>query len=191
MTRHTVGLSVGPPSETTGLVVVESSDADPPMLAVRHLQRFAPGTGYREIVDAVGRVLLALDGPVVVLDCTAVGEAIAARFEWPNAWTRRVILTAGEATGSRIPRQDVAAKLLLALQDGRITVAAGPLAPALGKDLRTFNPRPSVGAASELAWRDRPSDDLVLALAVALLEAERGPVCITVLPRSRPRRAVF
>lgn len=184
--RHSVGLSVGPPSDTTGLVVVETSGTSH---AVRHLQRFPPGTAYSEIVDAVGKVLAALNGPVVVVDVTAVGGPIAQLLDWPEVWTRRVTLTAGERDATKLPRLDVAALLQIALQEGRLAIAPGPLAGELARDLRTFSPKPSAGAASELAWRDRPSDDLVLALGVALVEAERPPAYITVLPRPAvPRR---
>lgn len=197
--RHTVGLSVGPPSETTGLVVVETTDredlagkphpfipnaAAPGMLhAVRHLQRFPPGTGYHDIVGAVGKVLELLDDPLVAADVTGIGAPIAELLHWPKASTRRFTLTAGERDDRsyhpRLPRLDVAATVQLVLQEGRLAVAPGPLADELARDLRTFSPRPSAGAASELAWRDRPSDDLVYALAVALREAERGPSFIT------------
>ena len=187
MTRHTVGLSVGPPSDSTGVVVVQTTDR---RHAVRHLQRFPPGTGYHDIVASVGTILAALDDPVVVADVTGIGAPIADLLEWPSVYTRRCILTAGERDGAKLPRLDVAATAQLVLQEGRLGIAPGPLADDLARDLRTFSPRPSAGAASELAWRDRPSDDLVYALAVALVEAERGPAFIRVIPIHRPRRAV-
>lgn len=207
--RHTVGLSVGPPSDTTGLVVVETTDREdlpgkphpfipaamaPGMLhAVRHIQRFPPGTSYADIVAAVGKVLELLGGPLVAADVTGVGAPIAQLLYWPKASTRRFTLTAGERDDHsyhpRLPRLDVAATLQLVLQEGRLSVAPGPLAEDLARDLRTFSPRPSTGAASELAWRDRPSDDLVYALAVALREAERGPSFARAIPvRLQTRR---
>jgi hypothetical protein len=187
VTRRTVGLSVGPPSDSTGVVVVETVDR---RHAVRHVQRFPAGTGYSEIVDAVEKVLAALDDPLLVVEVTGVGAPIAALFSGT-----RVVLTAGERDTSssphRLPRLDVAAGLQLVLQEGRLGIAPGPLADGLAKDLRTFNPRPSAGAASELAWRDRPSDDLVYALAVALVEAERGPAYVRAIPIFRRSRAVI
>lgn len=186
MTRHTVGLSVGPPSDTTGLVALETTDR---RHAVRHIQRFPPGTGYHDIVAAVGKVLAALDDPLVVADVTAVGAPIAALFHGT-----RVVLTAGERDTSssprRLPRLDVAATAQLVLQEGRLGIAPGPLADGLARDLRTFSPRPSAGASSELAWRDRPTDDLVYALAVALVEAERPPAYVRAIPIFRRPRAV-
>lgn len=179
--RHTVGLSVGPPSDSTGLVVLETTDRTH---AVRHLQRFPPGTAYRDTVDAVGKTLGRLDDPLVVADVTGVGAPIADLLSWPNASTHRYTLTAGEREGYRVPRLDVAATLQLVLQEGRLAVAPGPLAEDLARDLRTFNPRPSAGAASELAWRDRPSDDLAYALAVAVFEADRPRAQITVIRRA-------
>jgi len=209
--RHTVGLSVGPPSDSTGLVVVETTDREdlvgrphpfipdapgPAQLhAVRHLERFPPGTAYADIVSAVGKVLEVLDDAMVAADTTAVGLPIAELLHWPKAWTKCIVLTAGERDEKgrrcRLPRLDVAATLQLVLQEGRLSVAPGQLADELARDLRTFNPRPSAGAASELAWRDRPSDDLVYALAVALLEAERGPSFVRVVPIHRPRIFAF
>ncbi len=210
--RHTVGLSIGPPSDQTGLVVLETTDrhdlegAPHPFLvghpaparfhAARHLQRFLPGTSYAEQRDAVGKILENLADSSVVVDVTGVGKPIADLFHWSKASTIYVTLTAGEADNSfirrRLPRVDAAAGLQLALQERRLTIAAGPLASDLARDLRTFNPRPATGAASELAWRDRPQDDLVYALAVALVEAERGPAYVRVVPiNSGPRRWGF
>lgn len=209
--RHTLGISVGPPAETTGVVVVETTDREdlagkphpfipdataPGMLhAVRHLQRFPPGTAYHDMVAAVGKILERLDDPLVAADVTGVGAPIAELLHWPKASTRRFTLTAGERDDrsyhQRLPRLDVAATVQLVLQEGRLSIAPGPLAEDLARDLRTFSPRPSGGAASELAWRDRPSDDLVYALGVALLEAERGPVFIRVVPIHRPRGGAF
>lgn len=189
--RHTLRISVGPPSETSGLAVIETSDR---AHAVRHLQRFTTGTAYSEIVLDVEKVLESLHDPVVVVDVTAVGAPIAERFRWSRASDWHVVLTAGERDTSRspwrLPRLDVAAEVQIALQEGRLSIAKQRLAAELARDLRTFNPRPSAGAASELAWRDRPSDDLVLAVAVALVEADRPPACITVVPIHRPRRWV-
>ena len=178
MTRHTVGLSVGPPSDTTGLVALETTDR---RHAVRHIQRFPPGTGYHDIVAALEKVLAALDDPLVVVDVTGVGAPIAGLFRG-----KHVILTAGERDGAKLPRLDVAATAQLVLQEGRLDIARQPLAAELARDLRTFNPRPPAGAASELAWRDRPSDDLVYALAVALWDADKPPVRAVAVPIRPP-----
>jgi len=216
--RHTIGLSVGPPSESTGLVVLETTVSAPPAdeephyrdlvsrpvpppsgpqaHAVRRLQRFPPGTSYSAMRDAVGKLLEALADPVVVLDRTGIGTPIADSFRWPKAATIAVLLTAGErdirARPRRLPRRDVADLLQLALQERRLTIAKSTLAADLAKDLRTFDPKPGNGAAGELAWRDRPSDDLVLALCVALEEADKAPVHAVAVPRlPTPRRWGF
>jgi hypothetical protein len=137
--------------------------------------------------DAVGKLLETLSSPVVVLDRTGIGKPIADTFQWPKASTIPVVLTAGERDTHvrpwRIPRRDVADLLQLALQERRLTIAKSTLAADLAKDLSTFSPKPGNGAAGDLAWRDRPSDDLVLALCVALEEADRAPFSITVIPR--------
>lgn len=216
--RHTIGISVGPPSDSTGLVVLETDDgskplpasdyrdliyprpeprpeppAGPVVHAVRRIQRFPPGTSYSAMRDAIEKLLEALASPVVVLDRTGIGKPISDTFQWPKADTIPVLLTAGERDTSarpwRIPRRDVADLLQLALQERRLTIAKSTLAADLAKDLRTFDPKPGNGAAGELAWRDRPSDDLVLALCVALEEAERPPAYIVAIPRYHsPRR---
>lgn len=202
--RYTVGLSIGPPSDTTGLVVVETTErpdsagpaAAPWSHAVRHLRRFPPGSGYRDIVGAVESILVNVAGEkAVVLDVTGVGAPIADLFTWREASTRRYRLTAGETLASgadcRIPRQDAAARLQITLQEGRLAIAAGPLAEELARDLRTFSPKPSSGPASELAWRDRPTDDLALALAVALVEADQPPAEAHFVPFRRVRFGAF
>lgn len=199
--RYTVGLSIGPPSDTTGLVVVETTErpemdgpaAAPWRHAVRHLRRFPPGSGYRDIVGDVEAILRNLTGErEVVLDVTGIGAPIADLFTWSEAGTRRYRLTAGETLASGfLPRQDAAARLQITLQEGRLAIAPGPLAEELARDLRTFSPKPASGPASELAWRDRPSDDLVYALAVALVEADQPPAEAHFVPFRRVRFGAF
>lgn len=190
--RHTIGLSVGPPSDSTGLVAIETNDRQH---AVRRIQRFPPGTAYSAMHSTIEKILDALDSPIVVLDRTGIGTPIADTFRFSKASTIPVVLTAGEQdTASRprrLPRRDVADLLQLALQELRLTVARVPLAEDLARDLRVFNPKPGTGAPGELAWRDRPSDDLVLALAVALSEADRGPVRASVVYVTQPRGRII
>jgi hypothetical protein len=76
---YTVGLGLGQTIDYTALAVVErpsvSLDGQPPY-ALRHLQRFHPGTPYTQIVPAVAR-LVAM--PPLVGDVTLVADPTGVR----------------------------------------------------------------------------------------------------------------
>ncbi len=167
---NTIALSLGPPSEPSALAVVAtplSEPGRPSEHAVRLIQRFLPGTAYASIRGALQAAVDAVETPTVIIDRTAVGDAIAFVF---NGW--RVTLTNGFRDQDHIPRRDVAASLQMALQGDRVRVAKGPLSAELQRQFPAFNPRPSAAGPDAIAWRDRPGDDLILAVALAVWYAD-------------------
>ena len=82
--RHFVGLDLGQTHQFSALAVLERrlaihgwtiADFRPPY-ALRHLQRFAPGTPYTQIAGALRDVLRTreVSGAVAVVDVTGVGR---------------------------------------------------------------------------------------------------------------------
>jgi len=88
--RHFVGLDLGPMHEYTALAVLERPRLFPespwrdrrPLYALRHLHRFAPGTGYPAVAEAVRKLLRTppMPGAVLGVDQTGVGKAVRELF---------------------------------------------------------------------------------------------------------------
>ena len=78
------------------------------------------------------------------------------------------------------PKRDLVGAVSVGLQSGRLKIAPGlPEAATLAEELRNFRVKigasghDSYGAGGDaLEWRDRPHDDLVLAVAIAVWAAE-------------------
>jgi hypothetical protein len=194
MTSYYAGLSIGPAGQFTGLAVLEKhftsgkygGETDT-RYAVRHLARFPPGTAYGQVVEAV-RLVFA-DPPVksgtLVIDQTGVGRAVFESFRDAkfNATARGVTVSAGhiaapdERGGWLVPKKDLVGVLQVLLQEKRMKVApALEQAKTLAEELQQFQMKAISLDPAAVEWRERPHDDLVLAVAVAAWQAERpGP----------------
>jgi len=157
-------------------------DHPPVNFALRHLERIPAGVSYPEIVSWVETFQRQLSKPVTVLDATGVGKAAVELFRKTNVFVSVFTLVAGDQTirdGSnhRIPKRDVISSTQVLLQTGRLKIARSlPHAALLARELVNF--RFKVGqewSEDVLDWRERPDDDLVLALAISAWEAERNP----------------
>jgi hypothetical protein len=185
------GLSLGPPGMFTGLAVLEKhcrvgkfgfeSDRT---YAVRHLARFPPGTPYAQVVDALRKVFA--DEPVkggsLVVDQTGVGQPVFETVRDANvgASVQGLTVTAGHAAapdergGWLVPTKDLAGVLQVLLQEKRLKVApALEHAATLAAELQQFQLKSIPLDPSAVEWRERPHDDLVLAVASAAWQAER------------------
>jgi hypothetical protein len=121
----------------------------------------------------------------VITDLTAVGPSLlpSLRAAVRPAWIVPVMLTAGQTVAGkdddgtwRLPKRDLVTTLQLMLQGRRLRVAPSLSdAPLLVRELTTFRARVSLSDTETLDWRERPADDLVLAVALASWWAERNP----------------
>jgi hypothetical protein len=187
--RYLLGLDLGPPGEPTALAAVQQSWVDcDAHYDVRHLQRWPPGTPYRQIVDDL--VKLTNEGPLcgadLLVDQTGVGRPVAKLFERACGCfeTRRVVVTSGYADAwsddgaQLVPKRDLVGTLQVLFQARSLRVA-GQLSHAadLERELLSFRAKtPLAGAETAEAWRERPHDDLILAVAFACWRGERiGP----------------
>jgi hypothetical protein len=197
--RHFVGLSLGQMNQYTGLAVLERriaahgryvAEARPPY-AVRHLQRFGPGTPYPQVAAAVRTLLRAdeVSGAMLATDLTGVGRAI--RDLLHDELSGRVFCTfvplavvgsapalvgGGPGCGIPVPKLELVGTVQVLLQTQRLQIAeALPDAAVLVRELEAFRAAPPVlrGDAAE-PWRERDHDDLVLALAVAAWVGEEN-----------------
>jgi hypothetical protein len=177
MSRYALGLDLGQAADFSALAVVERDAADARALAVRHLVRFPPGTPYAAIGEAVATTVRdgGLGRPPLVADLTAVGPGLlpSLRAAVRPAWVVPVLLTAGQVPGEhadrlkRVPKRDLVTTLQLLLQERRLKVApALPEANLLAREMTAFRAKVSLAETDALDWRERPADDLVLAVAL-------------------------
>jgi hypothetical protein len=193
-TSYVSGLDLGPAQGFTALAVLERTEAaDPHDLkrtlrhyAVRHLQRWPPGTPYPEVCQHVaGRLGVPfLARSFLAVDYTGVGRPILDLLRRARVRARicAVMVTAGHKAvadprgGWCVPRRELAATLQVLLQSRRLRVAPTlPEAATLVRELAAFQLKAATADEEELvAWREGAHDDLVLAVAVAAWIAERA-----------------
>jgi hypothetical protein len=128
--QYFVGLDLGQSSDPTALAVLERPRVEPgappgmrrPPYALRHLQRFPPGTPYQEIIETVRQLLRTppLPGADLVGDTTGVGRAVvslspSARRRLVRRLTRGAGATTGEAGCGTLSCEIVAGDVVFAI----------------------------------------------------------------------------
>jgi hypothetical protein len=123
-----------------------------------------------------------LPDSVVMVDQTGVGKPVLdlVRKARVGACLRPVLITAGhkaslEGGAWLIPKIELVGTLQVLLQARRLKVSPElPQAQALVEELRDFQVKvAAAGQEDMLSWRERPHDDLVLAVAIAAWQGER------------------
>jgi hypothetical protein len=187
--HYYLGLDLGQAQDYSALVVLQTTEDRPPRTYQgRHLQRWSLGTPYPVIAQEVaglaesmalswrGNVTLAVDG-------TGVGRAVIdllRREPMPHVRLIPILITGGDTvTNDRgfwhVPKRDLVAMVQVALQTGRLKIAAAlPEAATLIRELSNFQMKISLaGHDSYGAWREGTNDDLVLAMSVAIWAGDR------------------
>lgn len=184
--RFFIGLDLGQQQDYTALAIIERfiegmRGDKQTHLHVRHLERYPLGTLYPDIVEKV-KALYALErlrlhgrAPGLVVDSTGVGQAVTDMFKKAGLEFAPVLITGGDKENKhkgvyRVPKRNLVGSLQVALQTGRLKVAAGlELAPVLREELQNFKVKvnPKTAHDSYEHWRDSDHDDLVLAAALA------------------------
>jgi hypothetical protein len=204
-TDHVLAVDLGQAGEFTALAVIEAQRQFdvPTKCLVRHLVRFAPGTPYAKIADAVQglRQMEALADAPLVIDVTAVGNGVVPLFRAEESELRVVsaVLTAGhhaewDQKGSwLVPRKDLITLLQLLLQSRRLQIPASiPEAQILARELATYRPKVNLNTQPDsIDWRTGADDDLILAVGLACWHAEKFPPSIDCGVVSIPRRSIF
>jgi hypothetical protein len=207
-TRYFVGLDLGQPGQPTALAVfgrptltAGTRPGTRPTYDLRHLERFPPGTGYPEIVEAVVELLRTQPLPKswLLADYTGVGRAVLELFRdglgngvtcgfSPVVLTAGGPVTTGHAGGFAIPKTDLVGSLQVLLQTRRLRIASDlSEAATLVRELETYRPKVLLVRDDMASWRDTPHDDLVLAAALAAwggelalrMEARKRVTCST------------
>ncbi len=114
----------------------------------------------------------------LAIDATGVGAPVVDLFrhEQLNAEMYPIQITGGDTVTrdgnlTRVPKRDLVSAAQVALQTGRLKIAALlPDAAALTRELESFQVKINLDTAHDSygAWREGSHDDLVLAVALAL-----------------------
>jgi hypothetical protein len=208
--QYFVGLDLGQASDPTALAVPERPRVKPgaapglrrPPYALRHLQRFQPGTPYQAVIEAVRQLpnRQPLPGADLVLDQTGVGRAVVGLVtdglqKHVTCTFVPVTITAGGETvanegGLYVPRKELVGVLQVLLQNRRLALPRSlPDTDLLIQELVKFKARVTLARDPTVeSCREGPHDDLVLALGLA---ARRGESLLPPLvdpPPPRPMR---
>jgi hypothetical protein len=152
-------------------------------LHLTHLERFALGTSYPEVVEGVirriRRTRLRGEHSILLVDETGVGRAVTDLFRMHSVYPVGLTLTGGdhvhwEGLRARVPVRELIHKTQVAVQQGLLQAPEKglPLAKVFQQELRRFKVKQNRGknAASERYehWRESDTDDLVFAVAMAV-----------------------
>ncbi len=197
---YVIGVDLGQKRDHTAIVMVEKPYRHPlasvvdPTLTVRMAQRLPLGMGYPEMVEVVRHVVgmgmragyVRGQTPcAVVVDATGVGRPMVDTLKNSGLGCEVTAVTItggdkqhyrrGESGAMNVPKVDLMAHLLMALEKGELKIAAkmresGTLKREL-LDVRVS--RRESGAIRFGADEYGQHDDLVIALALAVWRAKR------------------
>jgi hypothetical protein len=176
------GLDLGQPKDYTAWSVIERRPGIPALYHIRSLKRFELGTSYPSIVKQVRG---AVDNPAIkpnllLIDNTGVRRAISDLFRQEGLHFYPITITGGDKAyrdgrSINIPKRDLVSTIQVLLQTKRLKIpAALPEAQVLLEEMTNFQVKISqTGHDSYGAWREGTHDDLLLAVALACLAAEK------------------
>lgn len=175
-TTYTAALDLGQARDPSACAIVEhKGDGREALHRVVYLHRWPLGTGYpqvaRDVCDMLARP--PMPGHSLVLDATGVGAAVRDMLTQAHldAHVAAYTITAGSNSGKRtVTKADLIGGLQAALGEGRLKIAALPLAEALRRELEGF--RVEVNAAGntryDIARDGHGHGDLAVAVGLAL-----------------------
>ena len=174
--RFIVSADIAQASDFTAVTVLERKPGR--TYEVPTITRAPIGTPYPRIVDRLIQMVTTppfLGNCHLVIDATGVGRPVVDMLRTGPVPPVAVTITGGQMVhgGGRafnVPKRDLVAAAQVALQSGRLQIAAGAdHAETLVKELGDFRVKISVaGNDTYGAWREGAHDDLVLALCIGL-----------------------
>ncbi len=194
-----MGVDLAPQQSPSAIAVVEREQLDPvtdpatfetkaaQQYKVRLFRRILPGPGYDEIAAEI-RYTIRKGLPQghqrihLVLDATAIGKPVLdlmrSELRRPGLILTPVWITGQESPSSqsenRIPKRDLLQLMTVLVQQHSVVLAANiPERETLIQEIKDLARRDSGPANVELSWREKPNDDLVFAMALAIWKAWR------------------
>lgn len=199
--EYFLGLDLGQASDWSALAILERSArpiAETPQgkgvwsCACRGLKRWPLGTPYTAIVDDMAKLVQKppLRHARLIIDATGVGRPVVDMFVKSRLPVKIVpaMITAGNKESYQDSFYHVAKVVLIStvvvhLQERRLRFArALPETPTLIKELQNYRVKVTPAANETFSAREGEHDDLVLALALALWDADRQPPKIQQFP---------
>jgi hypothetical protein len=175
-----VGLDLGQAADFTAIAIVEKTEN---CLTVPHLDRVR-GLPYPQLVTMTAELMARpeLGGQSqLIVDATGVGRPVLDMLRSSELQPIAVTIHGGaKVHGSRraprVPKRDLVNCLLLALQGGALQISSERQhAETLARELTEMRRKLSAaGHDSYGVWREGEHDDLVLALALGVWQAERS-----------------
>lgn len=159
---------------------------------VRRVQRLPIDTSYPQIAAEIARLVAELNGPRfreyrtprIYCDATGLGTPVVDLLKQHllgrDYVLRPVVFTAGQrvtrtGAGWGVPKAALVSRLQVLLEQGLIHLGESPEAKALGDELRDFRQWITDSAQITAGAKAGSHDDLVVALALACFDRERGP----------------
>lgn len=200
MSEHShfvIGASVGTGMQPTAIAVLEQVVLKNPdwraengALKLRHLERLPLDTNYPGTVEAISKLLKRSEikdkeqcgEPDVLLDITGSGRAIEELFEREGIDPILVrVVGSGYQEEKvpqgewRVPRLELVGALRVLYEAGRLETAKKlELLPTLLEEIRAFKmQRTRIDLNDPESWRERPDEDLILAVALTAWRASR------------------
>jgi len=184
MINRVIGVALGGTSEMTALAIVERPSGDDSPILVRHLERFAIGAAWSEVVDAVVALVKnnELSYSPIIVDYSSVGQPLITLLRaGVEHEVVPVTISAGLAINvakgnHHVPKKELITFLQILLQNRRLRVARELFeATALAEELQNYRLKVPANKDPLEDWRSGPQDDLVFATVLACWWAERHP----------------
>ena len=194
--HYVAALDLGEAGQPTALAVLEQEVIDLPFrrgrelraLKLRHLKRFPLDASYADIGTETAKVIARLGddeqakgGTDLVIDITGTGRPVGEIMKREGLDPIFVTVT-GSAKETEvaprdwhISRNDLVGRLRVLFQDKRFRVSKKmPLVEKFVEELQSFSMKKKLLNTNDPeSWRERPDDDLVLAVAIAAWRAKR------------------
>lgn len=174
-----VGLDLGQAHDWSALVAVQRSETGFTVPVIERVRGLPYTALVARLVDFMDQPPLAGAAELVV-DHTGVGRGVVDMIRAAGLAPIALTITGGsKVAGTRrapkVPKIELVEGLLLAFQGRRIQIADQLAhAPALGRELTELRRKTTQAGHTQYgAWRDGEHDDLVLALAMAVWQADR------------------
>jgi hypothetical protein len=193
MKNIATGLSIGRTADKTGLAVVETiqpfrsdlkSGPETLHFHVRELHSFPPGTKLTVIVEYLTTVMRMAGDGYIIVDQTEVREPYVKMIEKDLGREVCAAIIAGQHHASEvncvvhIPKPLLVSEIRALFEKERLKIFKDlPEANNLIQELLHFENQPTTAASSSVdAWRERPSDHLLLATGLACWKLRNPPV---------------
>jgi hypothetical protein len=204
-TQFFIGLDLGQSKDFTALAIIEKiAVGEEWRFECRHLERVPLGTLYPAIVEKVKALMNTpqlKDNSRLVVDATGVGRPVVDMLRAAELNPKAILITGGDVVSydsgyTRVPKRDLVAILHSTMQtqatpeNKRLDFAQGlPDIQTLVSEMMAFQVKITTSANDTYgSWREGSHDDLVLAVALAVWEADQPIIVLEAPPRSRIRR---